>query len=94
MIALRGRRRRASAQLAQPPAGGSRHPLPWQNRPSNGENHVSDADGRVVYDGPDPAEMFRLYDEEVRSERAAREMGLGRNGSRRRGTDRGGRLRN
>jgi hypothetical protein len=39
----------------------SHHPLPWRNRPSGGENHVTDANGRCVYDGLDGAEMFRLY---------------------------------
>ena len=37
------------------------HPLPWRNTPSGGENHVTDANGTRVYDGPDGAEMFRLY---------------------------------
>jgi hypothetical protein len=35
--------------------------LPWWNTPAGGENHVSDAEGRSVYDGSDAAEMFRLY---------------------------------
>ena len=39
----------------------SQHPLPWRNTPSTGENHVTDANGRRVYDGLDSAEMFRLY---------------------------------
>jgi hypothetical protein len=39
----------------------SQHPLPWQNTPSGGENHLTDANGRPVYDGSDAAEMFRLY---------------------------------
>ena len=39
----------------------SKHPLPWRNTPSGGENHVTDANGRRVYHGPDGAEMFRLY---------------------------------
>jgi len=43
------------------PAQWSRHPLPWRNTPSGGENRVTDANGRRVYDGPDGAEMFRLY---------------------------------
>jgi hypothetical protein len=38
-----------------------RHPLPWRNTPSGGENHLTDANGQSVYDGPDAAEMFRLY---------------------------------
>ena len=43
------------------PGQPSQHPLPWRNTPSGGENHVIDANGRRVYDGPDAAEMFRLY---------------------------------
>jgi hypothetical protein len=39
----------------------SQHPLPWRNTPSGGDNHLTDANGRSVYDGPDAAEMFRLY---------------------------------
>ena len=46
----------------------SRHPLPWWNTPSGGENHVSDAEGRLVYNGPDAAEMFRLYTDEVHAD--------------------------
>jgi hypothetical protein len=46
----------------------SRHPLPWRNTPSGGENHVSDADGRSVYNGADAAEMFRLYTDAVQAE--------------------------
>ncbi len=38
-----------------------RHPLPWRNTPSGGENHLTDANGQSVYDGPDAAQMFRLY---------------------------------
>jgi len=38
-----------------------RHPLPWRNQPSEGENRVTDAQGESVYDGADAAEMFRLY---------------------------------
>ena len=49
-----------------------RHPLPWQNTPSDGDNHLRDADGRSVYDGPDAAEMFRLYDAAAQAERASR----------------------
>ena len=45
----------------------SRHPLPWWNTPSGGENHVSDAEGRLVYNGSDAAEMFRLYTDEVQA---------------------------
>ena len=37
------------------------HPLPWRNTPAGGKNHVTDANGRCVYDGLDGAEMFRLY---------------------------------
>jgi len=48
------------------------HPLPWRNTPSGGENHLRDADGRPVYDGPDAAEMFRLYDAAAQAERASR----------------------
>jgi hypothetical protein len=73
----------------QAPVGASRHPLPWRNRPSGGENHISDADGRVVYDGSDAAEMFRLYAEEVRAERADRPAAEpGGDGPHRRGRDR------
>ena len=49
-----------------------RHPLPWRNTPSGGENHLRDADGRSVYDGPDAAEMFRLYDAAAQADRATR----------------------
>jgi hypothetical protein len=49
----------------------SEHPLPWRNRPSGGQNHVADAHERPVYDGPDAAEMFRLYGDEVRRERTS-----------------------
>jgi hypothetical protein len=38
-----------------------KNPLPWRNQPSDGLNHLTDANGRPVYDGPDAAEMFRLY---------------------------------
>jgi hypothetical protein len=48
------------------------HPLPWRNQPSDGLNHVADANGRPVYDGPDAAEMFRLYSAEAQAERAGR----------------------
>jgi hypothetical protein len=54
------------------PARPSRHPLPWRNRPADGENHVADANGQPVYDGPDAAEMFRLYGDEAQSEDADR----------------------
>ena len=46
----------------------SHHPLPWRNTPSGGENHVSDAAGRPVYDGAAAAEMFRLYTDAVQAE--------------------------
>jgi len=46
----------------------SHHPLPWWNTPSGGDNHVSDAEGRPVYNGPDTAEMFRLYTDAVQAE--------------------------
>jgi hypothetical protein len=49
-----------------------RNPLPWRNQPSDGVNHVADANGQPVYDGPDAAEMFRLYSVEARAERAGR----------------------
>jgi hypothetical protein len=39
----------------------SQHPPPWRNTPSGGENHLTDANGRRVYDGLDAAEMFRPY---------------------------------
>jgi hypothetical protein len=48
----------------------SRNPLPWRNQPSDGLNHVADANGQPVYDGPDAAEMFRLYSVEAQAERA------------------------
>jgi len=46
----------------------SHHPLPWRNTPSGGENHVSDAAGRPVYDGVVAAAMFRLYTDAVQAE--------------------------
>jgi len=49
----------------------SRHPLPWWNTPSAGENHVSDAEGRLVYNGLDAGEMFRLYAVEVQADAEA-----------------------
>jgi hypothetical protein len=55
--------RRKSLDVRQVPE--SRNPLPWRNEPSDGVNHVADANGRPVYDGPDAAEMFRLYSAEV-----------------------------
>ena len=59
-------------QPTQPAAPATRHPLPWRNEPADGENHVTDADGLPVYDGADSAEMFRLYGDEERAERADR----------------------
>jgi hypothetical protein len=56
----------------QDPPPLSRHPLPWRNEPSDGENHVTDANGLAVYDGADAAEMFRLYGIEDQTERAER----------------------
>ena len=53
-----------------PAVPATRHPLPWRNEPADGENHVIDADGLPVYDGPDSAEMFRLYGDAERAERA------------------------
>jgi hypothetical protein len=50
----------------------AQHPLPWRNTPSDGENHLRDADGRAVYDGPDAAEMFRLYGDAAQADRASR----------------------
>ena len=59
---------RDTGQIQRPE---SEHPLPWRNQPSDGLNHVIDADGRPVYDGTDAAEMFRRYNAEVQAERAA-----------------------
>jgi hypothetical protein len=50
----------------------AQHPLPWRNTPSDGENHLRDADGRAVYDGPDAAEMFRLYGDAAQADRGSR----------------------
>lgn len=47
------------------------HPLPWRNTPARGENHVSDAEGRLVYNGSDAAEMFRLYMDVVQADAEA-----------------------
>ena len=55
----------------------SQHPLPWRNTPSGGENHVTDANGRRVYDGLDGAEMFRLYAGAARPLRGSTQTGLG-----------------
>ena len=49
----------------------SHHPLPWWNAPEGGENHVSDAEGRLVYSGSDAAEMFRLYTDAVQTDAEA-----------------------
>ena len=49
----------------------SHHPLPWWNTPAGGENHVSDAEGRLVYNGSDAAEMFRLYTDAVQADAEA-----------------------
>jgi hypothetical protein len=56
-----------------PPPG--RHPLPWRNHPSEGDNHVTDANCEPVYDGADAAEMFRLYDHQARAEAGKNERG-------------------
>ena len=61
----------------------AQHPLPWRNTPSGGDNHVTDANGRRVYDGPDGAEMFRIY--AGAAEAAALDTGR----SRRRGSEAG-----
>ena len=50
----------------------AKHPLPWRNTPSGGENHLRDADGQSVYDGPDAAEMFRLYSDAAQAAHALR----------------------
>jgi hypothetical protein len=63
--------KKKSRDIGQIPRPGSTHPLPWRNEPSDGLNHVADANGRRVYDGPDAAEMFRLYSAETRASRAA-----------------------
>jgi hypothetical protein len=68
----------------QVPALPPRHPLPWRNAPSNGENHVTDANGLPVYDGCNAAEMFRLYGDEASAEHAERSVEQGRRAPRRR----------
>jgi hypothetical protein len=68
----------------QVPALPPRHPLPWQNAPSNGENHVTDANGLPVYDGCNAAEMFRLYGDEAQAEHAERTVEQRRRAPRRR----------
>jgi hypothetical protein len=65
--------RRKSHDVGRVPE--SRNPLPWRNEPSDGVNHVADANGRPVYDGPDAAEMFRLYSAEAQAERAGQPAG-------------------
>jgi hypothetical protein len=60
-----------SRDVGQIPRPESTHPLPWRNEPSDGLNHVADANGRRVYDGSDAAEMFRLYSAETQASRAA-----------------------
>jgi hypothetical protein len=52
----RGHHARSAALAAE------QHPLPWQNTPVGGENHVTDARGATVYHGCDASEMFRLLD--------------------------------
>lgn len=64
---VRGKEHEATGQALVP---ASRHPLPWRNEPSDGENHVTDANGLPVYDGADAAEMFRLYSDEEQAELA------------------------
>jgi hypothetical protein len=61
-----------SHDIGQIPRPESKHPLPWRNQPSDGLNHVADANGRPVYDGSDAAEMFRLYSAEAQAEQAGR----------------------
>jgi hypothetical protein len=65
--------RRKSQDVGRVPE--SRNPLPWRNEPSDGVNHVADANGRPVYDGLDAAEMFRLYSAEAQAERAGQPAG-------------------
>jgi hypothetical protein len=60
-------RKKAPGTVQIPVAG---NPLPWRNQPSDGVNHVADANGQPVYDGPDAAEMFRLYSVEAQAQRA------------------------
>lgn len=63
-------RQKKSSATRRVPRAESAHPLPWRNRPSDGLNHVTDANGRVVYHGCDAAEMFARYSAEVQAERA------------------------
>lgn len=65
--------RRKPPDVARVPE--SRNPLPWRNQPSDGVNHVADANGNPVYVGTDAAEMFRLYDAEAQAERAGQPAG-------------------
>jgi hypothetical protein len=65
--------RRKPPDVARVPE--ARNPLPWRNQPSDGMNHVTDANGQPVYDGTDAAEMFRLYSAEVQAERAGQSAG-------------------
>ncbi len=37
------------------------HPLPWTNTPTGDDHLVTDANGEIVYVGPDSAELVRLY---------------------------------
>lgn len=67
--------RKKSHDTGQIPCPEPAQPLPWRNQPSGGLNHVADANGRPVYDGPDAAEMFRLYSAEARAERAGQPAG-------------------
>jgi hypothetical protein len=72
-----------SPEIRQALCPESKNPLPWRNQPSDGMNHVADANGRPVYDGPDAAEMFRLYSAEAQAEKAAQPAGRrGREASR------------
>ena len=72
-----GRQRRITRN--KPPDAGHisepGNPLPWRNQPSDGVNHVADANGQPVYDGSDAAEMFRLYSAEAKAERARQPAG-------------------
>lgn len=52
----------AGRGTARPATIAQRHPLPWRNTPTEGRNHVVDADGHLVYDGCDTSEMFRLLE--------------------------------
>lgn len=37
------------------------HPLPWTNAPTGVSHLVTDANGEIVYCGPDSAQLVRLY---------------------------------